>query len=223
MTDKNQIELAEPVEDAVIVAGHPRSGTSLACQIAETAGVTFRKEMGKDAYNKGGYYEMKDAKELSSHILKKGMNKENTERLNKVAEKLRKQEKPRGLKLVHITAVPYFQQILKEPRFIFIYRDPREVKSSMFRRGFSEFPVPWAKNNNALLSLLQDQKNSIVISYEDILSKKKSVKKKFGEIGLEINFSPVKSNWRTQKAPKLALSEKEEKVYKILKEMKEEH
>jgi len=221
MTNKDQLELAEPVEDVVLVAGHPRSGTSLACQVAETAGVTFRKEMGKDAYNKGGYYEMKDAKELSSHILKNGMNKKNTKRLNKVAEKLREQEKPRGLKLVHMPAIPYFQQIMKEPKFVFIYRNPREVKSSMFRRGFSEFPVPWAKNNNALLSLHQDQEKSIVVSYEDIMKKKESVKQKFKEIDLDVDFSPVKEGWRTQKAPKLGLSEKEEKVYKILKEMNE--
>ncbi len=40
-------------------------------------------------------------------------------------------------------------------------------------------------------------------------------KRKFREIDLDIDFSPVKSNWRIQKAPKLGLSEKEEKVYSI--------
>lgn len=214
------IELADPVEDVVVVGGHPRSGTSLACQVAETAGVTFKKEMGKDAYNKAGYYEMKDAKELSSHLVKKGMNEENTERLNKITEKLREQEKPRGIKIVHILSIPYFQQVLKEPKFVFIYRDPREVKSSMFRRGFSEFPIPWAKNNNAVLSLLQDQEQSILISYEDIMKKKETVKQKFKELNLQIDFSPVKSGWRTQKSPRLGLSEKEEKVYKVLEEVK---
>lgn len=93
----------------------------------------------------------------------------------------------------------------------------------MFRRGFSEFPIPWAKNNNAVLALLQDQEQSILISYEDIMKKKEKLKQKFKSLDLDIDFSPVKSGWRTQKSPNLGLSEKEEKVYKILEEMNEKN
>ncbi|MFB6089396.1 MAG: sulfotransferase domain-containing protein [Candidatus Aenigmatarchaeota archaeon] len=212
------IELEE-VDDVVLVGGHPRSGTSLACSLVESAGVNFKKEMGSDAYNRGGYYEMKDAKELSSHILKKGMTEENTKRLNKIAKKLKEMEAPRGLKLVHLPAIYYFNQIFNDPKMVFIYRDPREVKSSMFRRGFSEFPIAWAKNNNALLSLYQNYENSIIFSYEDALKKKDTLKDKFQRIGLDVDFSVVERDWRTQETPKLGLSQKEEEVYDILKEM----
>mgnify|MGYP006285209365 CR=1 FL=1 len=207
------------VEDVVLVAGHPRSGTSLACQVTETAGVNFEKEMGEDAYNKGGYYEMEGVKEFSSKITREGMNKENTKKLNQVAKRLEKIESPRGIKLVHLPAVYYFNQIFKNPRMVLIYRDPREVKSSLFRRGFSSFPIPWGKNNNALLSLHQNYENSILISYKSLLKKKKSVKSKFSELDLDIDFSPVKSGWKTQETPEMGLSPKEKEVYSILREL----
>lgn len=208
----------EQVEDAVVVGGHPRSGTSLACQVTETSGVNFEQEMGEDAYNKGGYYEMEGVKEFSSKLTREGMNKENAEKLNEIAKRLKDLEKPRGIKLVHLPAIYYFNQIFKQPKLVLIYRNPLEVKSSLFRRGFSSFPIPWGKNNNALLSLYQNYENSILVSYKDILKKKESVKDKFASIGLNIDFSPVKSDWKTQESPKLGLSPKEERVYKILEE-----
>lgn len=208
------------VENVVIVGGHPRSGTSLACQVTETSGVNFEKEMREDSYNKGGYYEMEGVKEFSSKLVREGTNKENAEELNNIAERLNKLNEPRGIKLVHIPAIYYFNQVFKNPKLVLIYRDPKEVKSSMFRRGFSEFPIPWAENNNALLSLYQNYKNSILVSYKSILKKKNTVKKKFSSIGLDIDFSPVKSDWKTQESPKLGLSPKEKEVYEILEELK---
>jgi len=46
------------LKDVVIVAGHPRSGTSLACQLVESAGVKFPSDFEGDEYNKSGYYEL---------------------------------------------------------------------------------------------------------------------------------------------------------------------
>ncbi|MFP4045835.1 MAG: hypothetical protein ACLFS3_02135 [Candidatus Aenigmatarchaeota archaeon] len=212
------MELKE-VEDVVVVGGHPRSGTSLACQIVETGGVSFKKEMGEDYYNRRGYYEMEDAKELSSSLIRDEMTEENAGRLNRIAEKLEEQEGLKGIKIVHLPAIYYFNQIFKDPKFVFIYRDPREVKSSMFRRGFSEFPIPWAKNNNALLSLYQNHEDSVLVSYGDIVDRKNSVKRKMEKIGLEVDFSPVEKDWKTQRSPRLGLSPKEKEVYKILRRM----
>lgn len=209
-------------EDVVIVGGHPRSGTSLASQVTETAGVNFEKEMGEDSYNKGGYYEMEGIKELSSKITRESMNEENAEELNKVADRLNNLDKPRGIKLVHLPAVYYFNQIFKAPKMVLIYRNPKEVKSSLFRRGFSNFPISWAENNNALLSLYQNYRNSILISFESLLKKEKSIKEKFKKLGLEIDFSPVESDWKTQEAPQIGLSQKEKEVYEILQNLEAE-
>lgn len=210
------------VEDVVLVAGHPRSGTSLACQVTETADVNFRQEMGEDAYNQGGYYEMEGVKEFSSKITREGMNEENAKELNEIATRLEELDKPRGIKLVHLPAVYYFLQILKQPKLVLIYRDPREVKSSLFRRGFASFPLSWAKNNNALLSLYQNIEQSILISYRSLLEKKEGIKSKFARLGLEIDFSPVKKDWKTQKTPRIGLSPLEKEVYDLLQELEVE-
>jgi len=215
------IELKQ-VEDVVLVAGHPRSGTSLACQVTETGGVNFKQEMGKDAYNKGGYYEMEGVKEFSSKITREGMNEDNAQQLNEIADRLEELKSPRGIKLVHLPAVYYFLQTLKEPKLVLIYRNPQEVKSSLFRRGFASFPLSWAKNNNALLSLYQNIEQSILISYRSLLEKKQGVKDKFARLDLDINFSPVKKDWKTQSTPQIGLSPLEKEVYEILQELEVE-
>ena len=72
MTSKkeNPKKETQPVvlQNGIFVAGHPRSGTSLACQLLESAGVQFPSDLGADEYNKEGYFELADAKELEKKL-----------------------------------------------------------------------------------------------------------------------------------------------------------
>jgi len=76
------------LEKSVIVAGHPRSGTSLACQLVESGGVSFPSNFEGDQYNQAGYYEMAESKEVSKLLLKEAMTEENTEKMNAVIKRL---------------------------------------------------------------------------------------------------------------------------------------
>ncbi len=65
------------LKNGIFVVGHPRSGTSLACQLVESAGVSFPSDLGADKYNIEGYIELADAKELEKKLIDKAITDEN--------------------------------------------------------------------------------------------------------------------------------------------------
>src|SRR6056297_2313443 len=93
---------AKILKDAVIVAGHPRSGTSLACQLVESAGIEFPSDYDADEYNQAGYYELEINKKLTKKLLKEAMTVKNTIKMNKIVDKLNDCKKAAGLKIVRI-------------------------------------------------------------------------------------------------------------------------
>ena len=83
MAEKKKKDVAPLIlKNGIIVAGHPRSGTSLACQLVESAGVSFPSDLGADIYNKEGYFEMADAKELEKSLIDEAMTDKNINDLN---------------------------------------------------------------------------------------------------------------------------------------------
>ena len=103
MADKKKKEVAPLVlQNGIFVAGHPRSGTSLACKLLESAGVQFLSDLGADQYNKDGYFELATAKELEKKLIEKAMTEDNIVELNKVVKQLNTTEGLTGLKIVHV-------------------------------------------------------------------------------------------------------------------------
>jgi len=90
------------LKNGIIVAGHPRSGTSLTCQLMESAGVHFPSDLGSDNYNKEGYFELETAKELEKKLIDQAMTDENILEMNEVVKLLNETEGLTGLKIVHI-------------------------------------------------------------------------------------------------------------------------
>ena len=209
------------LKDVVLVAGHPRSGTSVACQLVETAGVNFPSDFEGDSYNKSGYYELASALELEKKLLKEAMTVKNTLRLNMLVSKLNKVDGTSGLKIVRIPVVFFYRHIAKNLRAVFIFRHPADVKASMLRRGISQFNLSWVENNNALIAAYENLPNSVILSYESLIKKDERIIKKMKEMGLEVNFDIIKEKERTQKNSSIVLSTQEEKLYAKLKEMEE--
>jgi len=210
------------LKNGIIVAGHPRSGTSLACKLVESAGVSFPSDLGADKYNKDGYFELSYAKELEKELIEHAMTEENIIELNKVVKLLNETKGLTGLKIVHIPSIFFYNHIAENLRAVFIFRHPADVKSSMYRRGISEFKLNWFENNNALIAAYENIKKSIVISYESLIEGKPCVKKAFKKIGFNIDMSVIKSGYRTQKNSRVVLTYEEEKLYKILKKLEKE-
>lgn len=210
------------LKDVVIVAGHPRSGTSLACQLVESAGVKFPSDFEGDEYNKSGYYELATALELEKALLREAMTVKNTIKMNMIIDKLNKVEGTAGLKIVRIPAIFFYRHVAKRIRAVFIFRNPADVKASMLRRGISQFNLSWVDNNNALIAAYENIPESIVVSYESLLKKDESVIKKFKKIGLDVDLSVIKEEERTQKGSRIVLSDMEKKVYARLKGLEEE-
>ena len=214
---------AKVLKDAVIVAGHPRSGTSLACQLVESAGVDFPSDFTGDEYNQGGYYELEINKKLTKSLIKEAMTVKNTIKLNKIVDRLNNCSTTSGLKIVRIPAVFFYKYIARNLRCVFIFRNPADVKASQLRRGISRFKPDWFENNNALIAAYENIEDSIIISYESLLVGREGVKKVFSDIGLDIDYNLIKGSERTQKKSEVVISRDEERLYERLKELEEEN
>ncbi len=206
--------------DLVVVAGHPRSGTSLTCQLLESAGVKFPSDIGPDRYNKKGYYELSFAKELEKKLIEEAMTVENTRALNRVIETLNEAGTPSGLKIVIVPAIFFYRHITKgDMRAVFVFRRPADSKASMLRRGISQFRLSWFENNNAIIAAHENIKRSIVVSYETLIEGKPCIKKAFKKIGFDVDLGVVRKTYRTQKGSEMVVTDEEMKVYKKLKEL----
>lgn len=210
------------LKKSVIVAGHPRSGTSLVCQLVESAGVHFPSDFEGDEYNQGGYYEMSLSKEVSKLLMKEAMTEENTEKMNKVVRRLNKDRGWSGLKLVRVPALFFYRHIAKDLKMVGVFRNPANVKASLFKRGIAEFPVSWAKNANALIAAYENIEDSILISYESLIQGSTNVANGFRKIGLDVDTSIVDSDQQTQKDSRVLVSSDENKLYERLKKLENE-
>lgn len=210
------------LEKSVIVAGHPRSGTSLACQLVEGGGVSFPSDFEGDQYNQGGYYEMEESKEVSKLLLKEAMTEENTEKMNKVIKRLNEQQGWSGLKLVRVPAIFFYRHVAKEIKMVGVFRKPSNVKASLFKRGISEFPLSWMKNANALIAAYENIERSILVSYESLLEEAPHVEEGFEKIEIDFDSSLIDTDQQTQQDSRVFVTEHDRRLYERLKELERE-
>jgi hypothetical protein len=209
------------LKNGIFVVGHPRSGTSLACQLLKSAGVDFPSDFGADEYNTSGYFELETGKELEKKLIDKAMTEENVIELNKIVERLNSGTGLTGLKIVHVPALFFFRHIAKDKklRVVFIFRNPADVKSSMYKRGISQFKLSWFENNNALVAAHENIPKSIVISYEALIHGHAGVGKAFKKLGFNVDMSVIRKEEQTQKNSRIMLTGDEMKLYKLLQKL----
>jgi len=209
------------LKNGIFVVGHPRSGTSLACQLLKSAGVDFPSDFGGDEYNKSGYFELETGKELEKKLIDKAMTEENVAEMNKIVERLNGATGLSGLKIVHVPALFFFRHIAKDKkiRVVFIFRNPADVRSSMFKRGISQFKLSWFDNNNALVAAHENIPKSIVISYESLIAGRPGIKTAFKKIGFNVDLNVIRKDEQTQKNSRIVLTRDEEKLYKVLQRL----
>ncbi len=210
------------LQNGIIVAGHPRSGTSLTCRLLDTAGVHFPSDLGSDDYNKDGYYELFFAKELEKKLIEHAMTDENILEMNKIVKLLNETKGLTGLKIVHIPAAFFYKHIAKNLRVIFIFRNPADVKASMLRRGISQFKLSWFENNNALVAAHENIPKSIVISYEALMSGDPGVKKAFKKLGFNVDTGVINQAHRTQENSRMIITPDEKQLYSYLKKLEKQ-
>ena len=149
------------------------------------------------------------------------MTEENVVEMNKIVERLNNTPGLSGLKIVHVPALFFFRHIAKDKkiRVVFIFRNPADVKSSMFKRGISQFKLSWFDNNNALVAAHENIPKSIVISYEALILGRPGVKKAFKKIGFNVDMNVIRKEEQTQKNSRIVLTADEKKLYKVLQKL----
>jgi len=210
------------LQNGIIVAGHPRSGTSLTCKLVESAGVHFPSDIKSDEYNKDGYFELFTAKELEKNLIDEAMTDENISEMNKMIKLLNETKGLTGLKIVHIPALFFYRHVAKNLRVIFVFRDPADTRSSMLRRGISQFKLSWFENNNALIAAHENIPKSIVISYETLIEGNTNIKKAFKKLGFQVDMGVIKRSHQTQKNSQMIITSEELKLYKYLKKLEKQ-
>lgn len=210
------------LQQGIIVGGHPRSGTSLACQLVESAGVEFPSDFEGDEYNQAGYYEMDDAKEASKRIINEAMTEENTELMNSVVRRLNDVDGPAGLKIVRIPAIFFYRHLTKDMKSVLIFRHPSNVKASLYKRGISAFPISWMENHNALIAAYENIERSIILSYESLIDGASHVETGFRKLGLEIDGDIIDPDQQTQSDSRVYSTEDELALYDRLRDLEQE-
>jgi hypothetical protein len=220
MPSKEEIR-PKVLKNGIFVVGHPRSGTSLACQLLKSAGVDFPSDFGADEYNKSGYFELELGKELEKKLIDKAMTEDNIIELNKIVDRLNNAPGLSGLKIVHIPALFFFRHIAKDKkmRVVFIFRNPADVTSSMYKRGISQFKLSWFENNNALVAAHENIPKSIVISYEALLRRHPGIRNAFKKLGFNVELSVIRNEEQTQKNSRIVVTGDEIKLYKLLQKL----
>ena len=127
-----------------------------------------------------------------------------------------------GLKIVHIPSIFFYRHIAKKIRAVFIFRNPADVKSSMFRRGISQFKLSWFQNNNALIAAFENIPKSIVISYDSLIRGKEGIITAFKKLGFKVNIDVIKQEHQTQKNSKILITREEMRLYKYLKKLEKQ-
>lgn len=113
----------------------------------------------------------------------------------------------------------FYRHIAKNLRVVFVFRHPADVKSSMLRRGISQFKLTWFENNNALIAAHENIPKSIVISYESLMAGKPAVKNAFKKLGFNVDLGVIKKSHRTQKNSKMIITPEEKELYNYLKNL----
>ncbi len=210
------------LQESVFVVGHPRSGTSLTCQVVESSGVDFPSDFEGDDYNPGGYYELERSKQLSKDLIDEAMTEKNTKEMNNLVRRLNDINGMSGLKIVRVPALFFYRHIAKDLRVVFVYRHPANVKASLLKRGIGGFPISWYDNNNAIVAAYENIEQSIVLDYESLLKRENHVQEGFKKIGLDVDMSLISEDQRTQQDSQMCITRDEEKVYSRLQELEEE-
>ena len=212
------------LKNGIFVVGHPRSGTSLACQLLKSAGVDFPSDFGGDEYNKSGYFELETGKELEKKLIDKAMTEDNVVEMNKIVERLNGGAGLSGLKIVHVPALFFFRHIAKDKkiRVVFIFRHPADVRSSMYKRGISQFKLSWFDNNNALVAAHENIPKSIVVSYEAMIAGRPGIQRAFKKIGFNVDMGVIRKEEQTQKGSRIVLTADEQRLYRVLRRLEKD-
>jgi|GEM_PF-2523115 len=147
----NEQAVGEPVGPAIVIGGMHRSGTSLLASLFEGAGVAMGERLlGNGNGNEAGHYEDLDFQQFHERVLVgSGLSAEGftADALPVISEVLR-EEATSLIEARRATAglwgwkdprtvlfLDFWNELLPEATFVFIFRRPWDVAESFFRRG----------------------------------------------------------------------------------------
>jgi hypothetical protein len=180
---------------ALVVAGMHRSGTSMLAAFLERAGLFVGSELlSADTYNKKGYYENVQFKNLHMKALKELAQNEDGWTLSSFArlpepleaeadrvieQNSRAAQATWGWKDPRTCLfLKYWAQKLPQSNYVFIFRPPWEVADSLYRRGdstFANYPELafqiWHKYNTEIVEFARlFPQRTLIVSIDEVVT-----------------------------------------------------
>lgn len=218
----HKVSKVERLDEAVFVIGHPRSGTSVSCQLlASSDDVTWMNKTGSNDDNPYGYYEYKPFLQESVRFIQETFD---VSRLNKIQELLNNFEElsnPPGLKMLHAHSWYNWKDFFHETKNLIIFRHPSRCRKSNWKHKLN-WPIDWHSTNNAIISVFEDADNAVLISLECLMKHTEAVADLIEEdLGLEVDPNVVDVDEYNVKETNVVAGDLEMIVYERLKEIEE--
>jgi len=201
------IEFSQPI---LVITGMHRSGTSLVASLLQSAGVDIGKRlMGGGETNLKGHFEDLDFVEFHESVLRsQGISTEGwtLERSIQVQEQYLDKAKSLiqgrlsqplwGWKDPRTTLfLQFWQKLLPEATFVFVYRAPWQVIDSLYRRGDQVFKTNpnfaldlWMNYNQAIIAFYDEFPEKCVIFNSETITSKPDLLTEIIEKELKIDF-----------------------------------
>ena len=175
------MERSDSKKSVLIIAGMHRSGTSLVASLLQSAGVDIGERlMGGGEGNKKGYFEDFDFVEFHGGVLRsQGISKEGWTLQNNI--QVQEQYIENAIKLIkqrnsskqvwgwkdprNTLFLEFWDKLIPEANFVFVYRSPWEVLDSLYRRGNDGDEV-FNKNPNFAIKICINYNRTILEFYE---------------------------------------------------------
>lgn len=210
----------DPLDEAVFVIGHPRSGTSISCKIlSDTDQVTWMTNTGSDQDNKLGYYEYGPFLTESVKFIQEQFD---VGRMNKIQELMNNFEElanPPGLKMLHPHSWYNWTDFFKETKNLLVFREPSRCRKSHWKHKLN-WPIDWFNSNNVLISIYEQAENSVFVNFDRLVSEPERVRDKIEEeIGIKPDVSVIEEEEKTVSETDVLAGDLENMVYEKLCEL----
>lgn len=207
----------------VFAIGHPRSGTSVSCQLLETADdVEWLTNTGSDADQKFGYYEYGPFLSQSVNFLQEQWDITQADQVNSVLQTMDKLSYNPGCKLLHPHSWYNWKQFFQEDsKNLLIFREPQLSRKSIWQHKLN-WPFDWYTTCNVQIGIYEDAENALLVRFKRLMQEPEKVADKVKEeLDLEVDPGIVDQDEWHQKSSETIVGNLEEMVFDKLCELEE--
>lgn len=208
---------------AVFAIGHPRSGTSVSCQLLNTSDeVEWLTNTGEGPDNPYGFYEYGPFLEQSVSFIQQQWDITQAEEVNGVLQTMRHLENLPGTKILHAHSWYNWKQFFDGTKNLLIFRHPCNARKSLWNHRLN-WPIDWYTTGNVQIGIYEDAENAVLVRFKRLMQEPERVTDLIeDELGLEVDPGVVDADEWHQKETDTIVGNLESMVFDTLCELEKE-